>query len=199
MEGQETVAFKMSGLSQAITIFTNIPGTEVKKGREVILKKENIENGDKKQMATIQKLLFEKKTGFLKSVIKKQVILNVSEESGSLYNGTNHKNYQGYCAVEVMDDVQEHIAIWVLGDSKRIIAMVDVVPEIEIGSKPKDFPTVEIKRGDIPENDFVEIIESSGLDKKSQFFIAKITGYKGMIDSGETGEINAFSVKIEKT
>ncbi len=107
MERQKTVAFRMSGLSQAITIFTNIPTTGVKMGMEVILKKENIENGDKKQMATIQKLLFEEKTGFFKSMIKKQVILNVSEESGSLYNTTNGKNYQGYCAMVKKEEKEE--------------------------------------------------------------------------------------------
>jgi len=91
-------AFKISGLSQSITIFTSITADEVKKGTEVILRKENIKNSDKKQMAIIQKLIFEKKTGLFKSEIRDQVTLIVSEESGTLFDEANSENYQGYCA-----------------------------------------------------------------------------------------------------
>lgn len=99
MGDEKTIAFKMSGLKQEIIIFTNIPSEQVKMGMEVILKMENIEKDDKKQKATIQKLLFEEKTGLFKSIIKEQIILNTSGEIGGLYNATNGKNYQGYCAM----------------------------------------------------------------------------------------------------
>jgi len=99
MGDEKTVAFRMSGLSQAITIFTNIPADEVKMGMEVVLRKENIKDTDKKQSANVQKLLFEEKTGFLKRKTKDQLILNVSEEVGILYNVAENRNYQGYCAM----------------------------------------------------------------------------------------------------